>query len=501
MNRYINQSCPRAARLPIVRASMLLAIASPMFETTARGQNVVEIARYQTGSSAFDSLGDIDRNPGGLWGVAGSTRGNLGGPNAGGSDWLAIRLGPGLTPDWIQQVGTPQDDDATGVVIDDTGGLFVAGQTWGDLAGPGTNKGGADITITYFDTNGNQIWTNQIGSAGDEYVMDACSDGQGGIYVCGYTNGDLFGLSAGVNDVFVCRADRDGTILFGTQFGTPENEFGVAVERDGIAGVFVAGDTDGDLGGPNLGAPDPFLARLDNQGVRTWTSQFGTPEFEFGNAVTPDGSGGAWVGGITEGNLGGPHQGFGDIYVVHIDSGAQVTVTYQKGTPSKDEVTGLAPNGAGGVFVIGATNGSLCGPNQGERDMFAVDLSAFGFQKASFQEGTTLDDAPKRAFSTDLEAPFALSIAGSTTGDFAAPNAGLQDAFVIVYERPPAACYPDCDQSTGTGVLDIFDFLCFQNSFVNSQTYACDCDTSTGPLVCDIFDFLCFQNAFVAGCP
>ena len=63
-------------------------------------------------------------------------------------------------------------------------------------------------------------------------------------------------------------------------------------------------------------------------------------------------------------------------------------------------------------------------------------------------------------------------------------------------------CYADCDPSTGMGVLDIFDFLCFQNSFVNGESYACDCDITTGtnPPVCDIFDFLCFQNAFVGGC-
>ncbi len=66
---------------------------------------------------------------------------------------------------------------------------------------------------------------------------------------------------------------------------------------------------------------------------------------------------------------------------------------------------------------------------------------------------------------------------------------------------PDAPCYPDCDTSTGKGILDIFDFLCFQNSFVAGDPYACDCDLSTGIGVCDIFDFLCFQNAFVGGCP
>jgi len=58
-------------------------------------------------------------------------------------------------------------------------------------------------------------------------------------------------------------------------------------------------------------------------------------------------------------------------------------------------------------------------------------------------------------------------------------------------------CYADCDTASGAGVLDIFDFLCFQDAFVQSDPYA-DCDGNT---VYDIFDFLCFQDAFTTGCP
>ena len=61
-------------------------------------------------------------------------------------------------------------------------------------------------------------------------------------------------------------------------------------------------------------------------------------------------------------------------------------------------------------------------------------------------------------------------------------------------------CYADFDGSTGVGVLDIFDFLAFQASFVEGDPSACECDTSIGSSVCDIFDFLCFQAAFAAGC-
>ena len=65
---------------------------------------------------------------------------------------------------------------------------------------------------------------------------------------------------------------------------------------------------------------------------------------------------------------------------------------------------------------------------------------------------------------------------------------------------PSPGCWADCDTSTGHGVMDIFDFLCFGNKFDQGDSYACDCDISTGPGVCDVFDFLCFGNAFAAGC-
>ncbi len=79
-------------------------------------------------------------------------------------------------------------------------------------------------------------------------------------------------------------------------------------------------------------------------------------------------------------------------------------------------------------------------------------------------------------------------------------TAGGQTADNIAQWGGCTFCYADCDKSTGVGVLDIFDFLCFQDAFVRGDPYACDCDITPAP-VCDIFDFLCFQDAFVAGCP
>ena len=73
---------------------------------------------------------------------------------------------------------------------------------------------------------------------------------------------------------------------------------------------------------------------------------------------------------------------------------------------------------------------------------------------------------------------------------------GTGFGFITAYVLRPVgqACYADCD---GSGSLDFFDFLCFQNKFAAGAAYA-DCDGS-GTL--DFFDFLCFQNGFAAGCP
>jgi hypothetical protein len=55
------------------------------------------------------------------------------------------------------------------------------------------------------------------------------------------------------------------------------------------------------------------------------------------------------------------------------------------------------------------------------------------------------------------------------------------------------SCEVDC---TGDGVLDVFDFLCFQDLF-KSGNPAADLD---GDGALTVFDFLAFQNAFIAGC-
>jgi len=61
----------------------------------------------------------------------------------------------------------------------------------------------------------------------------------------------------------------------------------------------------------------------------------------------------------------------------------------------------------------------------------------------------------------------------------------------------PAACYANCDNSTGSPVLTPNDFQCFLNAYVANNSYA-NCD-GVGGLTGN--DFQCFLNAYTTGCP
>ncbi len=72
------------------------------------------------------------------------------------------------------------------------------------------------------------------------------------------------------------------------------------------------------------------------------------------------------------------------------------------------------------------------------------------------------------------------------------------DEITLLQSGP--SCYANCDGSTAAPLLNINDFACFLQKFVENAPYA-NCDGSTSPPVLNVNDFQCFLSAFVAGCP
>src|SRR5690606_28354068 len=141
---------------------------------------------------------------------------------------------------------------------------------------------------------------------------------------------------------------------------------------------YASGFTYGNLGGPNAGGIDAWLARYDGAGNQVWIRQLGTSDHDYAYAAAPDSSGGMYVSGRTHGSLGGPSAGLDDAWLARYDStGSQLWIG-QLGTSSGDIARAAATGGSGGVYVGGETGGSLGGPNAGGNDAWLARYDSAG---------------------------------------------------------------------------------------------------------------------------
>ena len=139
--------------------------------------------------------------------------------------------------------------------------------------------------------------TWQIGTSGTEDSAQVGVADDGSAYLAGATTGTVARGSAGGQDVALWKLDSNAVPSPWTQFGSAGDDVPRAVlpshEEPGV--VYVAGTTTGVLGSGSLGGQDGFLVRLDPDGNRAWTRQFGTPDADEVAGATIDAFGSIWV--------------------------------------------------------------------------------------------------------------------------------------------------------------------------------------------------------------
>jgi hypothetical protein len=290
----------------------------------------------------------------------------------------------------------------------------------------GTTSGQA--LLARYDDLGTQIWITQIGSVDYDEAFALAADGAGGTFIAGSTSGSLGGPNQGKADAWIARCDAQGNQHWISQIGSDDYEEAFAVACDDAGNAFIGGWTVGSLGGPHQGGYDAWLAGLEDSGQQVWNTQLGTIGDDQVNALAPDGAGGIFVAGYTEGSLAGPHKGsFRDAWLAHYDGSGSQTWILQLGTTADDDAVALAPDGEGGVIVAGSTAGSLGGPNQGGYDPWLAHFDASGHQIWIAQFGGVAVDHARSISSDGAGGTF---IAGWTKGSLGGPSMGYWDAWL-----------------------------------------------------------------------
>jgi hypothetical protein len=302
----------------------------------------------QFGTPADDGATGVAVDATGNVYVTGATYGALEGANAGSSDGFLRKLDASGSTLWTRQFGTVGPESPKSLVVDSSGNAYIAGSTY-----PTGGQGSGDPFVRKFDASGATVWEKRFGGADEDEASAVAVDGSGNVYVGGYTSDLIPASSQGQRDAFVRKFNSTGAALWTRQFGTSENDFVYAARVDSDGNLYVGGSTGAQLGSSSSGVDDAFVRKFDKNGTVLWTQQFGTPSSDSCYAMGVDGSNNIYVVGSTTGVLSGSNAGGNDIFVRKLDSSGTVLRTTQLGTADDDTALGAVADALGNVFVVG----------------------------------------------------------------------------------------------------------------------------------------------------
>jgi len=379
--------------------------------------------------------------------------------------------------EWIRQFGSPDQDAAAGVAADTDGNVYVAGDTVDALPGQ-TETGSHDAYVRKYDSQGNEIWTQQFGlNDGAAQVVQGrgvAVGPDGRVYVAGNTSGTFPGeVNFGRQDGFLRKYDPDGTEIWTRQFGSDRYEWvdGAAVSSDGA--VYVVGVTSGALPGQTrVGGDDVFIGNL------IWIRQFGTALFDEARAVGVDPDGNAYVVGVLE-----ESGGWGDIFLRKYDPAGAEIWTRRFCAPDSCWASAVAVDADGNPHVVGGVRGTLPGQTRtGWEDAFLRKYDPDGTELWTRQFGTA-PSAQAGGVAVDMFGD--VWVGGTARGAFPGQtSAGGGDIFLRKYDAAGDELWtcqfgsPDDDYGPRVAVgPDGSPYLCGQTrGELPGQTYLGDQD-------------------------
>jgi hypothetical protein len=194
---------------------------------------------------------------------------------------------------------------AQATVVDGSGNVYVVGNATGNF-GNQVNQGDQDTYLTKYDSAGNVMWTQMLGSAGTASAYSLALDPKGGVVVAGSTTGQVMttAVSDGNNDSFVAQYDVNGNQTWAKQIQTLADNQAASVSVDSSGNVYVGGQVKGVVGSgqSNNGGTDAYVAKLDAKGNVVYEHQYGTSGNDSAAATATTSDGGLVVASVVNGH-------------------------------------------------------------------------------------------------------------------------------------------------------------------------------------------------------
>ncbi len=394
-----------------------------------------------------------------FWGTVNFGGGTL--TSAGDWDVYVAKLDAAGNHLWSRRFGDASGQLTRAMTLDSQGNILLAGHSYGSVdfgGGPISSAGDADVFMAKFDPDGNHIWSQGFGDAGNQLAYALATDQSDNVILSGRFTGKLdFGngtlISAGGMDIYIAKFDAAGNILWSESFGDAAEQSTFSVAVDAVGNIVSAGILAGtaDFGGGPLtsaGAGDIYVAMFDGDGNHRWSRRFGDADDQTANAVRVDGNGdivvaGDFVGQVDFGGGVMTNGGWYNAFVVKFDSEGRHVWSHGYGETGLQSVSGLALDSDDNVVVTGYFDGIvdfgggplLCNV---ESDVFILELDADGahvwsdgFGDPDFQYGIMCATDGARGILMTGWFAGGIDFGGGTL-----TSAGGDDIFLARFARP-----------------------------------------------------------------
>lgn len=237
---------------------------------TKYGADGTRVWTQQLGTAASDAGNAMAVDSGGNVYVVGTTSGSLdGNVGQGGSDLFVVKYDSGGTKQWTRLIGSNANEEGLGVAVDASNNVYVTGSTAGSIDGA-MNAGANDILLVKFASDGVKQWVSQFGSTAGDIASGVKVESSDRIYVAGYTSGNLDGLpNSGGRDSFLIKFNGSGVKQWTRLTGTSSDDIALGLAVDTQGTVSLGGYTAGALNAHmNAGERDAFIVTYTSGGAK-----------------------------------------------------------------------------------------------------------------------------------------------------------------------------------------------------------------------------------------